>query len=158
LSKAIKLLVKRFSLVERAEVACCGMTVAQALTLEALSAGPLRLGELGRRLGIAPSTLSRNLDRLIDRGLIVRGPAPDDRRALRAELTPEGRNAADMVKQSEIDFARDILDRLPKGTVATTFETLDNILEAVRSATERCCPGAFDHLYTGAADDRRERM
>ena len=51
LTDAIRALVRRFSLAERADIACCGMTVAQAATLEALAGGGLRLGELGRRLG-----------------------------------------------------------------------------------------------------------
>ena len=62
----IRALVRRFSLSERADVECCGMTVAQAATLETLADGPMRLGDLGRRLGIQPSTLTRNLSRLED--------------------------------------------------------------------------------------------
>jgi DNA-binding MarR family transcriptional regulator len=146
LTEAIRALVRRFSLAERADVACCGMTVAQAATLEALADGGLRLGELGLRLGIAPSTLSRNLDRLEDRGLVVRGPDPDDRRALRASITETGRSAASSVRDQEIEFSRSILLRLPKSASGATVETLEELLTAIRSATETCCPGAFDHL------------
>jgi DNA-binding MarR family transcriptional regulator len=57
LMATIQALVRRFSLVERADIACCGMTVAQAATLEALAGGDgVRLGVLRRRLGITPST------------------------------------------------------------------------------------------------------
>ena len=157
LNDAIRLLVKRFALAERADVACCGMTVAQAATLEALSGGGLRLGELGRRLGIAPSTLSRNIDRLVERGLVIRGSDPDDRRAQRAELTAEGRTAAEAVRHHEVDFARDILDRLPEGSIADTLDTLDHVLSAVRAATESCCPGAFDHLSSVSSIEVHER-
>jgi len=146
LMDAIQALVRRFSLAERADVACCGMTVAQAATLEALADGGLRLGELGRRLGIAPSTLSRNLDRLVERSLVERGPDPDDRRALRAILTETGRQAAASVRQQELDFARIILDRLPDGSGEATVEILEGLLESIRTATQSCCPGAFDHL------------
>jgi DNA-binding MarR family transcriptional regulator len=157
LMEAIRLLVRRFSLAERADVACCGMTVAQAATLEALSDDGLRLGELGQRLGIAPSTLSRNIDRLVDRGLVQRGPDPNDRRAQRAELTAEGRKAATAVRRHESEFARDILDRLPDGSIADTLAAVDNILSAVRAATERCCPGAYDHLFAGSGIELHER-
>jgi DNA-binding MarR family transcriptional regulator len=156
LMEAIRLIVRRFSLAERADVACCGMTVAQAATLEVLAGGGLRLGELGRRLGIAPSTLSRNLDRLVDRGLVTRGPDPEDRRALRAELTADGRTAAASVRRHELEFARDILDRLPDGSAAATLDTVDNLLTAVRSATESCCPGAYDHLFAACGVTPRE--
>lgn len=146
LTDAIRALVRRFSLAERADIACCGMTVAQAATLEALAEGGLRLGELGRRLGISPSTLSRNLDRMEQRGLVQRGPDPNDRRALRAELTTEGQVAATSVRAQEIEFSKSILQRLPEATSGTTVESLDELLAAIRSATETCCPGAFDHL------------
>jgi DNA-binding MarR family transcriptional regulator len=148
LTDAIRALVKRFSLVERADVSCCGMTVAQAATVEALVDGGLRLGELGRRLGIAPSTLSRNLDRLVERGLVDRAPDPDDRRALRAELTAEGRRAAVSVRSQEIEFTRNILEKLPKDSARTTVAGIEDLLAAIRSATETCCPGAYDHLST----------
>ncbi len=148
LMEAIRVLVRRFSLAERADVACCGMTVAQAATLEALADGGLRLGELGRRLGIAPSTLSRNLDRLVDRGFVVRNPDPGDRRALCAELTDAGRRAAVSVHEQEIDFTRGILERLPESSAEATVASIEELLMAIRSATEGCCPGAYDHLFS----------
>ena len=82
LREAIRALVRRFSLAERADMSCCGMTVAQAATLEALGDGNLRLSDLGKRLGIAPSTLTRNLARLEERDLIRKEPDPIDGRAL----------------------------------------------------------------------------
>ena len=146
LMEAIRVLVRRFSLAERADVACCGMTVAQAATLEALAGGALRLGELGRRLGITPSTLSRNLDRLVDRGLVARKPDPDDRRAYCAELTDAGQRAALSVRDQEIDFIHSILQRLSGSDAEATVASIEDLLAAIRSATENCCPGAFDHL------------
>jgi DNA-binding MarR family transcriptional regulator len=155
---AIRTLVRRFSLAERADIACCGMTVAQAATLEALSGGDgVRLGDLGRRLGIAPSTLSRNLDRLEDRGFVVRGPDPDDRRALRASLTRAGASAAAAVRDQEIEFTRTILEQLPKATAETTVAGIEDLLTAIRSATETCCPGAYDHLFAGSGIEIHER-
>ena len=150
LMESIRALVRRFSLAERADVACCGMTVAQAATLEALADEGLRLGELGHRLGIAPSTLSRNLDRLVERGMVERGSDPDDRRALRAELTADGRRAATSVREQEIEFSRTILDKLPEATAQATVSTLEELLTAIRSSTQGCCPGAFDHLSSNS--------
>jgi len=146
LREGIRLLVRRFSLAERADVSCCGMTVAQAATLEALADGELRLGELGKRLGITASTLTRNLARLEERGLMERVVDPGDGRAQRAALTDAGREAAEQVRRNEEIFTRSILDRLPPGSVERSLEVFDQLLAAVRSATETCCPGAYDHL------------
>jgi DNA-binding MarR family transcriptional regulator len=148
LREAIRILVRRFALAERADVGCCGMTVAQAATLEALSHGSLRLSDLGIRLGIAPSTLTRNLARLEERGLIHKQPDPTDGRAQRVALTEAGHDAALGVNRHEEAFARSVLDRLPHGSAEATLAGLADLLSAVRSATESCCPGAYDHLMT----------
>jgi DNA-binding MarR family transcriptional regulator len=147
LAGALRGLARRFAVSERADVACCGMTVAQAAALDALRAeGPLRLGDLGRRLGITPSTLTRNLERLVARGLVTRTADPRDSRAAAAVLTASGRRAAARVARQDEAFARSVLERLPAGRRAAALETLGDLLGAVRAATEACCPGAFDHL------------
>ena len=150
LREAIRALVRRFSLAERADMSCCGMTVAQAATLEALGDGNLRLSDLGKRLGIAPSTLTRNLARLEERDLIRKEPDPIDGRAQRVALTDAGLGAAGEVRRQEENFARSVLDRLPQGSTADALTTLDNLLNAVRNASEGCCPGAYDHLISSS--------
>ena len=150
LRAAISGLVRRFGISERADVSCCGVTVAQAAALEALSGhGPMRLKELGQRLGIAPSTLTRNLERLIESGLVVRQSDARDARAARVRLSAAGRRAASGVAEREHDFARQVLDRIPAERRDAVLESLTELLGAVRSATEACCPGAFDHLMEG---------
>jgi DNA-binding MarR family transcriptional regulator len=150
LRQAIRALVRRFQLAERADVSCCGLTVAQAATLDALADdGELRLGDLGRRLGISASTLTRNLARLEERGLVTRTTDPHDARATRVSLSAAGRAAFAEVDRQEDLFALSILERLPKGTELATLDALEQLLVAVREATDRCCPGAFDHLMKG---------
>jgi DNA-binding MarR family transcriptional regulator len=155
----IRALVRRFSISERADVSCCGMTVAQAATLETLQAeGPLRLGPLGRRLGVAPSTLTRNLARLQERGLVKREAHRDDARSAVVRLTESGARAAAAVDRQEESFVRGVLERLPAERRALALQALGDLLVAVREATESCCPGAFDHLMTGIprAEARKE--
>lgn len=147
LRAAVETLVRRFSISERADVACCGTTVAQAATLGVLRrTGPMRLGPLGRALGIAPSTLTRNVDRLEERALVRREPDPTDARAARVALTAAGEAAAGEVERQEDAFARAILEGIPEGERDTVVRGLESLLAAVRRATEACCPGAYDHL------------
>jgi DNA-binding MarR family transcriptional regulator len=150
LRAAISGLVRRFGISERADVSCCGVTVAQAAALEALSGhGPMRLKELGQRLGIAPSTLTRNLVRLIEGGLVARQSDSRDARSARVRLTAAGRRAATGVAERERDFAQQVLDMIPADRRTAVLESLTELLTAVRGATEACCPGAFDHLMEG---------
>jgi DNA-binding MarR family transcriptional regulator len=154
LLKAVQALVRRFSISERADVSCCGMTVAQAATLELLKMeGAMGLSALGRRLGISPSTLSRNLQRLEERGLIERAADPEDARAAIAALTPAGEKTAAELEEQEIVSAGELLDQLPPQRRAAVVQGLEDLLEAICKTTESCCPGAYDHLMN---NDRNE--
>ncbi len=147
-------LVRRFSVSERADVECCGLTVAQAATLDTLRATPrMRLGALGRRLGITPSTLTRNLARLEDEGLVVRIADPGDGRAARVALTAGGQRAAQRVEGQGVDFAAEVLERLPPAKRAVVVDSLQELVSAVQAATERCCPEAFTHLMKDFAPE-----
>jgi DNA-binding MarR family transcriptional regulator len=140
-------LLRRFSISERADVQCCGMTVAQAAALEALGReGPLRLGRLGKLLGITPSTLTRNVTRLEEAGLVRRASDESDGRGSRVELTEKGRRARLRIEALEDAFARRVLGRLSPIARERALEGLAGLLDAVRAETEACCPGAFDHL------------
>jgi len=147
LLRSIRALVRRFSIGERHDVVVDGMTIAQSATLEALATdGPLRMTDLGRRLGVAPSTLTRNLGRLEERGLVRRARTRTDGRSLEVALTARGRRAAAATLDSEEAFARSILCCLPPHRRDEVLVHLEALLVAVREATETCCPGAFDHL------------
>jgi DNA-binding MarR family transcriptional regulator len=146
---AIQALVRRFSLVERADIACCGMTVAQAATLSALADGDgLRLGVLCRRLGITASTLTRNLQRLRARGLVEVAPDAGDRRASVVSLTELGRRAAADLARQEAGFAASVSAALGPAGAGEVLAALERLLAAVRAASRDCCPGAFDHLMS----------
>ena len=154
LLQGLRALVRRFSVAERADVACCGVTVAQAATLETLLLEhSLRLGTLGTRLGVTPSTLSRNVERLETAGLVRREVDPEDARSFRVALTPKGEAAARELEQQEAIFARRILERVPEERREAVASSFQELLLAVRGATEACCPGAYEHLMEGLPSD-----
>jgi len=149
LMATIQALVRRFSLVERADIACCGMTVAQAATLEALAGGDgVRLGVLRRRLGITPSTLTRNLQRLRARGLVSVAADASDRRASVVALTELGQHAAAGLARQEEGFAASVAQELGPSGAGEVLAALERLLAAIRTASQACCPGAFDHLMS----------
>jgi DNA-binding MarR family transcriptional regulator len=150
----ITAIVRRFTLAERADVECCGLTMAQAATLEALRPGPMRLAQLAQSLGITPSTLTRNLVRLEADRLLARETDPDDSRAARVRLAAAGERAARRVEEQELQFARGILDRLGSDRRRQeVVAAISELLAAVRGATEECCPGAFDFLLEDLPDE-----
>jgi DNA-binding MarR family transcriptional regulator len=67
------------------------LTGTQRLALYELgSGGPLRLVDLAELLGVTAPTASRAVDALESHGLVERQQDPDDRRAQRIALTPNG--------------------------------------------------------------------
>ncbi|MFO7573027.1 MAG: MarR family transcriptional regulator [Gaiellaceae bacterium] len=66
----------------------------------------LRVGELAEALGVTVGGTSKLVDRIERSGLIRREPDPDDRRASRVTLTPDGRRTlAAAVETYEAELA-----------------------------------------------------
>jgi DNA-binding MarR family transcriptional regulator len=75
------------------------LTGTQRLALfELLEEGPLRLNDLAGLMGASPPTASRAVDALVDAGLVERRPDPADRRAVRVDLTSDGRELVERRK------------------------------------------------------------
>jgi DNA-binding MarR family transcriptional regulator len=82
------------TLVDRA-AGSWGLTAAELDVLAALvRRAPCRVGTIAAETGHRPSTLTSILDRLADRGWVVRALSPDDRRSFVVHLTAAGRRAA----------------------------------------------------------------
>ena len=76
----------------RASVERNDLSLSEFGVLEALYAkGPLLVGEVGSKVLLTSGSMTYVIDKLEDRGLLVRRPSAGDRRALRVELTPKGR-------------------------------------------------------------------
>ena len=69
------------------------LTFSQFVTLKKLgmSDGHISVGDLARAAELNPGAMTRLLDKLEEKGLIVRANDPTDRRALRIQLTDAGR-------------------------------------------------------------------
>ena len=49
------------------------------------------MSELGRSISMDPSTLTRTVDKLVEKEFVVRKPDPEDRRVVRVTITAKGR-------------------------------------------------------------------
>ena len=66
------------------------LTMTQLRVLRSLRDGPRAAGELGRKLGLSATSMTRLLDRLEDRKLLRRSRDEEDRRKVLVALQPEG--------------------------------------------------------------------
>src|SRR6266516_2327833 len=76
-----------------------GVTRPTAPRATRLRAGPLRLGDLAAAEGIAPSTLTRLVTALEERGYVDRCPVPGDARASTLAIAPAGRAVLERIRQ-----------------------------------------------------------
>ena len=90
---------------------------------------PETVSELAAAAGTPASTLTSVLDRLDRRGHITRGHPPADRRAVRVELTPAGRRAANTIRHAVTDLEQQVLGSLPADVIAGLRAALDALAE-----------------------------
>jgi DNA-binding MarR family transcriptional regulator len=97
-----------------------GLTPSQLSTLSYVGkSGPVRLGDLAAAERIAPSTLTRLVNALEQRGYLQRQPAPDDARAALVTITDTGRQALERIRAEGTSMLADILRTLPADQLAS---------------------------------------
>jgi DNA-binding MarR family transcriptional regulator len=95
-------------------------------------------GELSRILGVSVSTASGLVIKLVDRGLVERRTAPEDRRQEPLFLTTEGQALVGEFVDSERGFLNQVGERLgpEMEVVARALERLADAAAEVRAAEE----------------------
>lgn len=85
-------------------------------------------GQLLGELLVSSGTMTNRIDRLENRGLVVRSPAPADRRAVLVRLTSEGRSRVDAALQTLLDSETELLAPLGDDRSAQLAELLEPLL------------------------------
>ena len=112
-----------------------GLSASQSSVLATLvREGPLRAGDLAGAEALNPTMLSRILAHLEERGLVVRGPDPDDGRATLARATADGRR---------------LVERLRARRAAILMRWLDDLTSEGRASLVAALP-ALEQLGGGA--------
>ncbi|MFO8076303.1 MAG: MarR family transcriptional regulator [Egibacteraceae bacterium] len=96
-------------------------------------AEPLRMGELGARLGLSSGAITGTVDRLERRGLVERQRDGADRRRTYLRLTPEGEAAA-------VDFYRDSAARLREAVAGFDADEREVIARFLAAAVAAVSP------------------
>lgn len=106
-----------------------GLSLAKlgALRHLVLAAEPLSLSHLAERHCCGKSNVTQLIDRLETDGFVARVPDPNDRRTIRAEVTPSGREAYERANALLAAHERDLDHRLgtgPRAELARQLLTL----------------------------------
>jgi DNA-binding MarR family transcriptional regulator len=110
------------------------ITASQLSALASLSRlGPLSLGALAAVERVRPPTMTRIVGHLESAGLVVRRPAPGDRRSAKVELSPAGRELLDRSRTRKDAYLAERLATLAPTEVAVLRQAaaaLERLLEA----------------------------
>lgn len=112
------------------ELASAGhdLTFSQFMTIKKLATGPASVTDLARAADLDPGAMTRLLDKLEARGLLVRVADPADRRALHIHLTDSG-----SAMWRDIDqCGQRVRERALAGMDDATRAQLTRLLEQVR--------------------------
>jgi DNA-binding MarR family transcriptional regulator len=109
---------------------CCDVTPAQCHALLALEeSGAVPNGELAARLQVDASTLSRTVEQLVVKELVVRRPHPDDRRATLLELSGRGETVAVDIHAAADALYSGILEDIPVDARRDVLQKFSQLVE-----------------------------
>ena len=132
---------RMFATLEREQVCCGSVTVAQCLTLQTLVEGTWDVSALAHHSRVTKGAMTRLLDGLEERGLVRRHPDPDDGRRWLIELTAAGKTEAGRLADRTEKAIALIMSRLPKNRrepAANLISDLRKAAEEVRDQID-CC-------------------
>ena len=111
-----------------------GISPPQLALLDWVARSPgARLREIASGLGLTPPTVSVGMRRLEKAGLVARQPDPQDRRAVRFFLTPQG----EVLHREARTFRRRKVARLLEGLTPQEQDALLDLLDRAIGAAER---------------------
>lgn len=136
-----QVLVRRFGLLQKDGAQCCGVSVVQSHILYELQKRPnISLNELADLLSIDTSTLSRQIQQLVETELVNRLPDPKDRRYVVLSLTAKGEEQQKEIAAYMERYMYQIFSQIPEEKHDQVLESLQLINEAMRHSADCCTP------------------
>lgn len=131
-ARALLALSRGLGRVARERARAGDVTPQQAETLQLIAEkGALSTSTLATLLGIDPSTASRNLSGLAEKGFIARQKGSDDGRQTDVRLTPRGRRVAQSVGTGAAAAFSTLLEKVPRGERARVIDAIELVAKIV---------------------------
>ncbi len=134
---------RMYTRAQRVVADCCKTTNTQChLLTELARSGPLSLSELGTRVILEKSWISRAVDAMVARGLVMKEPNPADARSWLVTLTDDGLRTARELDRSLDVHAEGLLGSLDGQDRRAVEEALSLLMKLLRedSAANCCLP------------------
>ncbi|MGB9979745.1 MarR family winged helix-turn-helix transcriptional regulator [Methanobacterium sp.] len=108
------------------------LTIAEANAIYAVGPDePKTMKQIAEILGVAVSTPTRTIDRLLEKGFVNRTVGKKDRRKLLIELTPKGKKLLEDIDKENLEITRKMLKGLSDGEIDTFKKILSKISENI---------------------------
>lgn len=92
--------------------------------------GPLRMGDIASELGVSLATATGVVDRLVERGMLIREGDPKDRRVVLCRLSCEGEKLISGVWQVSRDQLGEIMRACARPQLMLITEALQVLMQA----------------------------
>jgi DNA-binding MarR family transcriptional regulator len=127
---------QRLMAMHATEFTTLDITMAQAKLLYVVaSAGELSMSEIALRLGVAVSTSSGAVDRLVELGLLARSDDPTNRRQVRVSITQAGTTTLGHVRELSNRQFRTLLELVSDDDLEIIERATQILADAVSAAT-----------------------
>jgi len=131
---------RMYTRAQRVVADCCRTTSTQCHLLTELGrSGPLPLSELGTRVSLEKSWVSRAVEAMAARGLVTKEPNPLDARSWLVTLTAEGERTVRELNQTLDDHAAALLASLSARERDAVENSLLTLLKALREDPAAMC-------------------
>ncbi len=108
------------------------LTIAEANAIYAIGPDePKTMKQIAETLGVAVSTPTRTIDRLLEKGFVNRTVGEKDRRQLLIELTPKGKKLLEDIDKENLEITRKMLNGLKDEEIETFKKILSKISENI---------------------------
>ena len=108
------------------------LTIAEASAIYAVGPDePKTMKQIAETLGVAVSTPTRTIDRLLEKGFVNRKVGKKDRRKLLIELTPKGKKLLEDIDKENLEITKKMLNGLKDEEIEIFKEILFKISENI---------------------------
>ena len=89
--------------------------------------GPLAMSELAEQAGVSPPSASAMVDRLVEKGVLVREHSTEDRRKVVVQISPAGERKARAVEEGVLQLFVDLVEKLGPDTTRAWCQVLERV-------------------------------
>ena len=136
-NELIVFFVRLFNIIDKKEKASHPATIFQCYTLRHLrNSKGMTMKQLSNVMGLACSTMTRNIDKMVKKGYLERVRGELDRREVLIRITHKGRELSKKIKEAERYFSMKLIDEIPEDEWDNVLSSLNLLLKAFQKRRE----------------------